>query len=317
MNDVMIPADRLIRPRFRGAPLSQDGMHRVFETVLRRHLYAGPIPLEEFLLMDEPGETPAKGSRRPGRVASTPTEFDLSPRYEMRYTEDLAVSELGVVGYCDEDVFTQNVEFMWNEAWSQLGGANGEQAGGQWQMVACAIRQQDLATLVPVRGAAPDEISTIRNSDGERPPSIRLDGPGTGGVAGYAQGVSTRWVVPMVFVDVSRSELRDPAKLYGNRPGAWSALTEYILTRQMRHMAPTLRANRKQGCDLIEEFIARARTFSDGQKTREVARLAPEQLQAIREAVAHGMPEALLAQSLGVELDTLRRILDGAVPEAK
>lgn len=320
MNQVQIPTNRLPMPSLQGAPIGPDGMQRVIERVLRRHLYTGPIPLSEFLALDDPPDVQHRGGRgRVARMADTKTEFDQCPRYEIRYTDNLYVAEQGVVGHTTEEQFERDcIEWMWTKEWEQIGGPAGEQPNGEWKMVACAIRQVDNSVLVPVPGPAPDMAAKIRAFDEAGFSNMSIRQAGGGGIAGYRSAPATRWVVPMVFVDVSRSELVDPAKVRGTRDGATSALTEYILTRQLRHMTPTMRANRKKGTDLIEEFIRTSGELLAQQLEREAQRISNDQLTAARQMLEAGLPEALVAQAIGVELESLRRALVGAlVPTAK
>lgn len=298
MDDLTVPVTRLPQRVLADAPLSESSVQRVLVELLQSQLYT-ELPIEELLAVDEP--EPDRSVRRRGPARAL-TRFDLCPRYELWYAKGMTFSEGGMIGMTTENKFRELAKWMFDR---ELESIAKEQSKGKWKLVAALVHQQDFGIAVPVRGTGPDMAAQIRASGGAaRSINISSEAPGAGGqIIGYQHQPAIRWVIPMVFCDIARADLVDPARMYGTRDNPTSGLTEYIATRQFRHMSPGMTRNRELAESVVKEFESRR-----GEMAIAAARSIPltrEQVELAEAMQADGIPLARIAQLVNVSVPLL------------
>lgn len=297
-----IPFDGLPERKAAGRAVSSHVMLSELQEMLARHLYTG-LSVDDLLALDEPDLDIVKKMKARNQKL---TQYDMRPRYELRYSKGMRFSESGTMGRQTDLQFRSMVEYMFRLEHQAIAGPLGEQPDGDWRLVGAVIRQVDLKRRVPVMGGQVDDLhSAIRKTNADNPGIIRQSGE----IGGYTDEPDVVWMVPMVFADIAQAELQDPARLHGTKAGAESALTAYIETRQLRSMSAGMRLGRKRCEDLLREYELRQDTNAADLLQRQAVQLSQAQVKAALEARLAGNPPALIASMMGIPIEVLEMAL--------
>ncbi len=276
--------------------LTPETIRDVLVDMVKRYLYT-ELPLEELIAMDDPEE---RATRRTVKAVFDKT--DKVPRHELRHMKACRWSQSGLTdGTQPVGRFIQSADMGYQRNLAQL---RSEQPNCDWKLVAATVEQVDTTRVSQDGGSSEGSLNGTPDPDVSRANRTR---PSLVRVSNHSNFTATpdiRWLVGMVFADVARAELMDP-NLH-NDDGKPGPMSEYVVTRRIRHMPRTLRENRERAVEFLQDFHRRSGELSGGLLT---PKFSEDQLAEIRALRTEGFAPARIAKVLGVTLEEVEQAL--------
>lgn len=188
-------------------------------------------------------------------------------RYELRSAQPY-FSEVGLVGHCTRLSFQGIVHHAFDEAKRAF---QVEQAGCQWELVAFWWERRNVNRAVNIDYRGPtrsleDRAGWVRSKE-----AIPLEQH-----TDYAQVPDYRLHFHLVFADVARGQLTDPAK---NSPeGGEGPMSKYARTRLLRDLTESQREARREAVEIVQRYWSQP-TLSE---QRAPVQLADGDIEALR-----------------------------------
>ena len=167
-------------------------------------------------------------------------------RYELRCCQTY-FSESGLVGQSSQRQFAGSIQYAIDQARKTL---KMEQPGCEWTMIAAKVHRRDLTS------SAETGYAGTRNEEGRLADWVMSKEPvAIERTIDYAQVPEYRCYVQMVWCDLSRGEIVDPAAM--NPEGKEGPFTKYCRSHSMRHLTESQRQMRRECEDIVRSEHAR------------------------------------------------------------